>query len=295
MEIYIEKEFLDNFNSDYRHTEIYSLLRKVFIEYGNKKVFINYFTNSPEDLLKQQLENELLGFISKEDAAPTEVENIKEHLFNNSNFEQTLVFMQNKELWFDKAIERGALCFYFDNYEAKIKEILMICASIKIDLSEKFPGWQSFKDLRFIPKNRILLNDKYILTKNAIVRNYIPLVCSILAQNTKAKLEVYTDYLNNHSFDQNAIYSNLCKEFEKTHSLDIEIIHLMQYPFKFHDRILYSNFFIIECPIGFDFKEWEKSNSKLTVETIFDKFNYKRISNHLFHLSEAKKEGRIIK
>jgi hypothetical protein len=60
-----------------------------------------------------------------------------------------------------------------------------------------------------------------------------------------------------------------------------------------HVRILYSNFFMIECGVGFNFDTSKRSNSKITVDTIFDKFNYSRINNHLRNLNLKKRKSTV--
>jgi hypothetical protein len=49
--------------------------------------------------------------------------------------------------------------------------------------------------------------------------------------------------------------------------------------FSNHDRILYTNFVMIDCPIGFNQVD-RLSNSIITIETIFDKFTYNRRRRH---------------
>lgn len=47
----------------------------------------------------------------------------------------------------------------------------------------------------------------------------------------------------------------------------------------FHDRVLISNFFTIDSGVGFNLLPARASNSQILVETIFDKYTYKRINN----------------
>lgn len=298
MEVYVEKEFIEKINEDYQNkiettSSVLDTIVSVLTDYGNVNIFIDCNINTLKQL---ESKNEIIATRTTKFKGPVPIDKtIKEFFLDNAEYDQTLIFVMNEDDWLNKAEEKGVLCFTYKNYETKIVKILNICNSIKIDLSERFPGWNSFNALKEIPKNYILLNDKYILKNEAITQNYIPLVKSLLSHNTQAKIEVYTDFLNFPAINQRAIHSDLCEEFNTDYTLDIEIIHLNQYhSLNFHDRILYSNFFIIECPIGFNFKTNKTSNSKITVDSIFDKFNYKRINNHLYHLQKAKENATII-
>ena len=136
MELYIEKEFLYKFNKKYINKPVQKIVKEIFIEYGSKRVFVDYNT---EDFKKLEEENSFFDLISNI-IPPTSVDSINQHLFSNSDFKQTLVFANNKEDWFEKAEYNGALCFSFDNYQEKIEEIIDKL-HFEIDLSETFQGW----------------------------------------------------------------------------------------------------------------------------------------------------------
>lgn len=101
----------------------------------------------------------------------------------------------------------------------------------------------------------------------------------IALSNTKVDINVFsTNYLDIPNFNVQAVITRLNSIFAN-------------YLFKFsiqvpiykgifnHDRIIYSNFFIIECPSGFN-QIGRPTNSKITVDSIFDLFTYKRMHNH---------------
>jgi hypothetical protein len=120
MELYIEKEFLDNFYIEvdqYNLSSEQKIIISILSEYGDKTVFMDYEVTKPEDLEQLKNENEYFAFLCSGDKAPTEINSIEEHLFNFSDFKQTIVFMNDKKDWFQKAEKEGALCFYFGNYK----------------------------------------------------------------------------------------------------------------------------------------------------------------------------------
>ena len=131
MELYIEKEFLYKFNKKYINKPVQKIVKEIFIEYGSKRVFVDYNT---EDFKKLEEENSFFDLISNI-IPPTSVDSINQHLFSNSDFKQTLVFANNKEDWFEKAEYNGALCFSFDNYcNYYILIIIMIIIIIHVHI-----------------------------------------------------------------------------------------------------------------------------------------------------------------
>ena len=48
-----------------------------------------------------------------------------------------------------------------------------------------------------------------------------------------------------------------------------------------HDRVVFSNFLMIDSGVGFNIFPHQTSNSQLIVESIFDLYTYKRLNNHV--------------
>jgi hypothetical protein len=297
MELYIEKKFLDHFNSEFNNntTKGKKILGNILESYGEIDWFIDCEINNAEQLEMMKLEN--FFFASRTNyLPPISVVNIEEHFFKKSKCELTLIFTFNEEEWFNKAEKKGALCFSYINFESKIDNILTICESLKIELSERFVGWEFFKELKNIPKNKIIINDPYLLAENSgnkpIDENLIPLIKNISGNGSEIKVELFTNYLNSktpsEAIDIEYIKRKLHNVFKSDYKLSIEYIQYYE-----HDRILYSNFFIIECGLGFNFNVNRKSNSKITVESIFDNFYYKRLKNHLKNLNNRKSNSII--
>jgi hypothetical protein len=300
MDLYVEKEFINKINQDYKdnnNNPSLEIIVSILKEYGDVRIYIDC---DDDNLKVLENENYLIAIKTTHSLGPIPINsNIKDHFFKVSNHEQTLVFTYEKQSWFEEAEQKGAICFSYENYNEKIAEILNICNAIKVDLSENFAGWDNFSELKKIPKNKILINDKYFFDSNGgndpIKENIIPLFKNIIAENSKLSIEIFTDFLNTKKenknikpIDINKIKSSFNNIFRRDFDIVFEYIH-----FNFHDRILYSNFFMIECPIGFNFNKRKIENSKITVDSIFDKFNYKRINNH-FRLHKEKKDESVV-
>ena len=283
MELYIEKEFLDCFNNNYIQNEAgigQQALLKIFKEYADVDWFIDCEINTPEQLLKLKIENQFFAPVS-ETKPPKAVKSIKEHFFENSKCEQTLIFTQNNNDWFNEAERKGAICFSYDNYQQKIEKVIEKC-HFKIDLSEGFQGWeQTLQNIQeLMPLNKIIINDNYLLDETESYEQKLYPLIKAISKNKKTKKHFYTNILNykKTTFNIELIY-NLLKE--KYPTSEIKIIHNNVDNLNSHDRLLYSNHYIIDCAIGFNFNQQLTSNSQIIIETIFEKYTYNRLRNHL--------------
>lgn len=297
MELYIEKEFLDNFNIEFKE-EIASksqlILATILKEYPEIVWFTDHIFDSVEELELIKQDNTFFKAMLVNSTNHKQILSFDEANFNSCKFEQALIFTQEEKEWFDKAKQKGALCFCYDDYEEKINTIINDCNAIKIDLFDVFAGWDSFSILNEIPKNKIVINDGYLFWEDGnnkpIDQNVAPLLKKITNKKTKISIEVFTNYLNPDPKTKKRI--ELDKIKDKLNNIfrdyDIRFEFIQHHE---HDRIVYSNFFILECGKGFNFNINKRNNSKITVETIFDKFNYKRINNHLRLLKKKKNES----
>ena len=299
MELYIEKEFLDNFYLEFDESSESSsqkIVATILKEYAEVECFIDCEIESLEQLDFLKSENSFFKAICDKSKSPLAVKSIKDHFFEKSKCEQTLIFTQNNKDWFNEAERKGALCFSYENYQQKIENIVQKC-HFKIDLSEKFKGWgTSLKNIQeLMPLNKIIVNDSYLLDKPEFYKNNVYPLIKVISEEKSTTKHFYTDILNKRvPFKTNIIY-NLLKE--KYPTSEIKIIHNNVDNLNSHDRLLYSNHYIIDCAIGFNFNQQLTSNSQIIIETIFEKYTYNRLRNHLRkmdnHFQNLKVDKRI--
>lgn len=282
MELYIEKEFLDNFYLEFDESSASSsqkIVATILKEYAEVEWFIDCKTETLEQIETLKAENPFFHARTVY-SSPISVNSVKDYFFEKSKCDQTLIFTQYKGDWFNEAERRGALCFSYENYQQKIENIVQKC-HFKIDLSVKFKGWgTSLKNIQeLMPLNKIIVNDSYLLDKPEFYKNNVYPLIKVISEEKSTTKHFYTDILNKRvPFKTNIIY-NLLKE--KYPTSEIKIIHNNVDNLNSHDRLLYSNHYIIDCAIGFNFNQQLTSNSQIIIETIFEKYTYNRLRNHL--------------
>src|SRR5690554_6848840 len=167
LNLYIEKEFLDNFYLVYdekRASRVQTIVYEMLIDYPESKWFLNCEIDSIEQLEELKKNNPLIGSKAANNFPPNPVKSIMGAVLNQSENETSIVFMSEEQDWFDQAERQGVLCFSFGNYENKISEIIETY-HYKIDLSEKDFNWRKIKFISTL--NQIKINDNYILVDKA--------------------------------------------------------------------------------------------------------------------------------
>jgi hypothetical protein len=285
MELFIEKDFLDDFYIAYDSSRIDNIIKDIITNYGDKKVFINYNEN---DFVLLKSENEFFALISNS-TVPIPVDNFKESI-KNSTFNQTLVFTKKREDWFEEIQNKGALCFCFDDYKKKIHTIID-ALHFKIDLSKTFVGWQFLEIFKLLDFNKIVVTDGYILTdkdSQKIKDNMIPLLQKmVLNKEKEISIEIFTKDLNAISDSAAHKEEKARKRYEKLNSVFAAYktkfsIILNDFPIidhKLHDRYIATNFSLMDCGEGFNLMPHKKSDSQIISETIFEKYTYDRLKN----------------
>lgn len=294
MELYIDKIFLDNFFSEFNDStasESQKVLLQIIKEYPEIKLYVDYKIDTIEDLEKLKNEN---PFLFANPFPPILINSIEDHFFRNDNScEQTLIFSEKEEDWFKIAELRGVLCFSINNYQSKISEIIKKC-HFKVDLSEAFKGWELIliELQKLLPLNKIMIVDNYLLKEPKYFEDNIYPIIKGISKNKGTLKQFFTDIKNNNSTSKEDILKILLNKYT---SSSIEIFHNNVEKLKIHDRILYSNFYTIDCPIGFNFNTKITSNSQIEVVSVFNFYTYKRHKNHLKLLNkfreDALKEG----
>jgi len=289
MELYIEKEFLDNFYLEFEGTRVQNILKTIFQDYGNKEVFMDVVIDSVIELEKLKENTFFASICNSENVPPIPISNIKQHLFDNSKFEQTIIFTDKKEDWFEEAKIKGALCFTTSTYEDDISKIIENI-HFKIDLSEPFINWNFWNGFSVLNYNKVRIVDNYILsdkTNQKVDDNIIPILEKLL-QDRKVSVQVLTKDINPLS-EKNEHKKEKAKKMHKKFNrvfanIDAKFSIIMNdigTKFVMHDRNIMTNFSIIDSGMGFNLIPHKKSNSQIVSETIFDKYTYNRLNRLL--------------
>ena len=278
MEIYIEKVVLNKLNIDFLNENLKLGQKKLMhlLENYDELVLCSNISFESSDFEQYKFENPLFAKIA-EKALVMSFESIDDFLAK-SKFEQTIILDYNDDFNKKDLIERkGGLYFTYFNYSKKIEDIIDNFHK-KIDLSERFNGWANVINFNYLNTNEIILNDNYLISKLEDINKFVlPLIKAVKSQNELKKVVFITNYLNQQNF-------RLTEKIEKIRSVlnlyNVEVLHNNFRNFTNHDRILYTNFYIIECPIGFN-QVNRISNSTITIDTIFDRFTYNKRRRHI--------------
>ena len=282
IEVFIEKDCLDKLNKDFLNESHSLWQRKLFelLQYEELRFCCNldFDTANKRDLENYKINNYLFSKILNY-SSPINYGTVNDFILK-SNYKQTLV-IESKENHINrgKVEDKGGLYFTYDDYQKKIEDIISYYQQ-KIDLSIEFCGWDKVLNKTILKINEIIINDNFLINEKKNIDLFIiPLLKSVKKQNTLAQIIFTMDYNKKKDYIN---YDEMIKEIiEKLNNFkNIEIKFLKFKKITNHDRILYTNFFIIDCPIGFN-KINDVSNSVITIDTIFDKFAYNRRRRHL--------------
>lgn len=275
MEVYIEKTVLDQLNIDFIKEELSlgQLKLKDILYYYDGIIFYTDFAFDATQFQNYKIENLLFTKIIEKNS-PKSIP--FEAFINTVKFKQTIAIESKENFKHRDLVEsKGGLYFTYADYVTKIESILSHFHK-RIDLSERFMGWHKIFTNNSLKLNEIIINDNYLLDSLSNIDTYLkPLVNAVKKQNIIERIMFFTDYLNKSNFEKDK------KEMELRTTLKscVEIIHNNFNNFSSHDRVLYTNFLMIDCPIGFN-QVHRVSNSVITIDTIFDKFTYNRRRRH---------------
>lgn len=281
MEIFIEKDILDKLNKDFQDENLslgQKKLREILYSYAELEFCINLKFDKLE-FENYKLKNSLFNKIVEN--AVLKSFNSSSEFINLSSFEQTIVIDNEEDSIKRELVEnKGGLYFTYDLYPNNIEEIITHFQK-KIDLSESFVGWNKIFNKSFLKLNEIIINDNYLIKDFENIEKFIkPLIHSVKKQCKLERIIFFTDWKNNSNYQLEektiqikAIYNTLVKIYHNNFNC-----------FSNHDRVLYTNFLLIDCPIGFN--NIKLSNSVITIETIFDKFTYNRRRRHFIEIEK---------
>ena len=278
MELFIEKEFLEDFEIDFDQNPIKEIVKEIITSYGDKRVYINYNQNNFAVL---KVEYEFFALICNT-TVPLPVESIETSV-KKSNCLQTLVFTKKEESWHKEMESKGAWCFSFDNYQTKIKS-LIDKLHIKVDLSIPFNNWNTL-DFSTIPFNSVQITDGYILKdEKNIKENLIPLISSFVnSEKEKINIDLLVKEIGFKTATEEKKKEFAKKQHGKLNSKFSKLINLKIYlsnlisDIDLHDRTVVTNFSILDSGVGFSIVNKKISNSQMISSSIFEKYTYDRL------------------
>lgn len=298
MQLFIEKGFLDPFLDAYLlhpgiKTRAQEVVYKMFTEYEDVEIFFDFdFTAYSQENVKAHKLVDHIDNFSKVDF---------EKYFHEKDFEvrQTLVFCEEEAPWFETVLQKGAMCFSHQNYEQSINTILTKIDNSRRDLfatNYKHDLSSYLKTLAIFPTRSLSISDNYIFGNGAIgnkkqnVKHNISPLLEALMKNNPCEIGSVKIFSQLKSKGVNKkedvreeceqLYNHIKNDFS---SPDFELqffnLHKGAYPNNLHDRIIMTDFYSIECGIGFDNIEAKKNicNSEIRTYSVFDLYSYNRI------------------
>lgn len=299
MNLFVDKVFLFNFEVEYNWKQRYrnspsqEAFRTILSEYTNVKLFVN-FNDDIEGLGESQLIN---AFSDYNPANVHYIIDLNEYLLNLKELPfQTVVFFEEDNGLGNRIRSLGGLFFDYNTYEKELYDLLKKC-HVPIDLSAvKDFDYSWFNNVFQLPTRGVIIDDPYILKKRKnISKNLLELVLSIAkVQIEKVDLGVYSCEVQDVSEKGRPEYDVAFERYTYLNSKGANLlsnIFLLKSKFKpdhynQHDRWCYLEFAVINSGPGFDLIPFKKGNGKVESKTIFDKFTFGLIKNHLRELKE---------
>ncbi|MDA3779478.1 MAG: hypothetical protein PF487_04530 [Bacteroidales bacterium] len=195
---------------------------------------------------------------------------------------------------------------YFDNKEMKRSLSKAEKHSIEFD----FNGWQDLSFIKKTPYKSLVIVDKYVLKSEALIKeNLIPLIenilpeCGIKELNILIIAENILNIKHNTQTDEpfkkaHDLITNLLSKYKNIKfNISIVLHNKSFYPKgaqDLHDRIIYTNYYTIEGPSGFEvYKNNERiinNNSKIGASSNFNAYNMHVIPSHLSAIKQYLKK-----
>jgi hypothetical protein len=286
MKIFIEKEFIENFEiefSDNKYSDAWKKLYLLFTEYPNIECYIDTDEENHNEVIDG---SEILRKLSDINPRIFPIKGFKEAIVKEWS-DQTLVFTAQERDWFKELKDLPVLFFSYDDFEEKLSNFIQKTHK-KFDLSDletKF-DWKYFG---FISddNNILFFSDTYVLADKSgqrIKDNLLQLLNKNLNKNKSYKVFILTKFQN---VDVDNKFQFLNSELGG-YAVKIYLINRIESieNIVFHDRLLYTNYTITESPYGFNLKRNKPVNSEVTTSSIFEKYTYKKYLNHMNRLNE---------
>jgi len=294
MQLYLEKEFIDEFI----HLDLKNeLVVDFYDELINQSAGYHLYTNFTKQEWNKEREHHPIVRSIENGTVEVSFNKSKEDFFNNEETIHKLLLVRNNH---EKKQEGNQFeCISSNNLMEKWKRyshrrrFLEVPTTINNSFpnNERFSKWKDLKRFCQHPLNEIIIYDKYILKDNyfqSIKNNLLPMLeqfKKMSSQSLKIKIITLPDQIIQ---NQNLDLRKKCKKIkdritERIKECEIEILILNdQNQHKQHDRWIYTNLFFIYRGAGFNIFG-PKGIGEETSEISF-KFIFLRKFNSLFRV-----------
>jgi hypothetical protein len=283
--LYFDKEFLKDFWIQHDESENPYLKKflTVLKEFAEMTVFIE------GDVQNIELANPYFDYLRNNNKV---VFGTKSEFINAKGKSISIAFLSEENEEIEKI--NSIVVIHFQNLIKQLESIF-VNSQFKIDLSEENNIANKFKQLnclKVLPSKNITLIDKYALLDEYVFKNeFIELLKSIINSGQKLTLTFLTNSMidrymtpDEKNVKEGAMFNERRSLINKTFPAKINELKFVKLfsrrytRFDFHDRILIANLYTIDIGVGFG-GTGHNSNSMIIVDTILDKFTYKRTKN----------------
>tara|TARA_B100001287_G_scaffold224862_1_gene194269 strand:- start:164 stop:1096 length:933 start_codon:yes stop_codon:yes gene_type:complete len=263
MQLYLEKEFIDEFiDLDLKN----EFIDDFYYELINRSKGYQLYTNFTEQEFYEQKEHLVIRCIS-EGSVSVSFNKSKENFFNNEETIHKLLLVSNahdnrQEYNNFECISSKNLIDKWKRYTTK-RRFLEVPTTIddSIPSNEKFSKWEDLKYFCQHPLNEIIIYDKYLLVDNdynSINFNLLPMLQQfkkMSSQRLKIKIITLPEMIKPNSDRDLKSKAREIKDIirKKIKYIDIEILTLNnENQHLQHDRWIYTNLFFISRGSGFN-------------------------------------------
>jgi len=300
MHLFIEREFLINFEIEYDFVNYYTnsavknIFNKILTEYSYVTLYTDY------DNLEEALdESRLINLFTNNNASVKFIEDFSIYFGEVEELPlRTLVFTENKKEVFNRIPSLGGIHFSYDDFEIELGQFRQRIEK-KIDFSDisNFT-WDEFSEVSKISFRSIVISDPYILSDKSdqkLERNLIPMLKELMGtKEHKIELCIYSDEIQNSrergrseievlEKKRSFVSSKLAGKLE---SFSIVKSKVYRDQFEQHDRYCYMDYVIISAGKGFNVVPFKVGDTSIEIKSIFEKSSYKQLINHLKKLQE---------
>lgn len=303
MNLFIEKEFIEKFESEYEFNNIYSNsnVKNIVYRLLSEYPFVTLYTNYAN--LKEAMSSRLINFFTNNNTSINFIVDFDKYFESISELPlRTLVFTESPSKSSALIATLGGLHFSYDGLEMSLGEFIQTFEQ-KIDFSEiENFTWNTFSILSKVPFRSIVIDDPYILLDKAdqkIDKNLVPMLKNLISEKSgTVELCIYTDIIQNSSERGRSEidivemkYSRIMKQLsENINSFSLVKSKQKRNYFEQHDRYCYMDFVIISAGKGFNVVPFRVGNTSIDIKTIFDKSSYRQLLNHLVKLKEMNRK-----